>query len=89
MFSDGSCCAFRRSTGGQSLGARGNDIRGNGAVLDMNHAVSVFGNIGLVGDEDDGVAARVQFVEEAHDLVAGLGVEVTGGLVGEDDGGLS
>jgi len=27
-------------------------------------------------------------VEEGHDLVAGLGVEVSGGLVGEDDGGV-
>jgi len=27
-------------------------------------------------------------VEECHDLVACFGVEVTGGLVGEDDGGV-
>ena len=30
----------------------------------------------------------VELVEERHDLVAGLGVEVAGGFVGEDDGGL-
>src|SRR5271168_2981321 len=29
----------------------------------------------------------MEFVEEGHDLVAGLGVEVAGGFVGEDDGG--
>ena len=30
----------------------------------------------------------VELVEEGHDLIAGVGVEVAGGLVGEDDGGL-
>jgi hypothetical protein len=58
------------------------------AVADGDDAVGVFGDVGLVGDEDDGVALGVEFVEEGHDLVAGLGVEVAGGLVGEDDGGL-
>ena len=44
------------------------------------------GDVGLVGDDDDGVALGVEFVEERHDLVAGLGVEVSGGFIGEDDG---
>src|SRR5271156_1351130 len=30
----------------------------------------------------------MKFVEESHDFVAGFGVEVSGGFVGEDDGGL-
>ena len=30
----------------------------------------------------------MQGVKEGHDLQAGLGVQVAGGLVGEDDGGL-
>ena len=46
----------------------------------------VLGDVGLVGDQHDGVAPGVQCVEERHDLDAGLGVEVAGGLVGEDDG---
>jgi hypothetical protein len=50
--------------------------------------VGVFGDVGLVGDEDDGVALGLEIVEEGHDLDAGLGVEVAGGLVGEDDGGV-
>ena len=40
-----------------------------------------------MGDEDDGVAAGVEFVEEGHDLDGGFGVEVAGGFVGEDDAG--
>ncbi len=48
----------------------------------------ILGDVGLVRDEDDGVALGMQSVEEGHDLVAGLGVEVAGGLVGQDDGGL-
>ena len=35
---------------------------------------------------DDRVALRVELLEERHDLLAGLGVEITGRLVGEDDG---
>ena len=46
------------------------------------------GDVGLMGDDDDGVALGVEVVEEGHDLVAGFGVEVSGGLVGEDDGGV-
>ncbi len=62
-------------------------IAGDDAVADGDDAVGVLGDVGLVGDDDDGVAAGVEIVEEGHDLVAGLGVEVSGGLVGEDDGG--
>ena len=56
------------------------------AVADVDDAMSVFGDVGLVGDEHDGVALGVERVEEGHDLDAGFGVEVAGGLVGEDDG---
>ena len=43
------------------------------------------GQFGLVGHEDDRVAAPVQLVEQPDDLVAGRGVEVAGGLVGEQE----
>jgi len=62
-------------------------IASNDAVTDGDDAMGVFGDVGLVGDEDDGVSAGVKVVEESHDLIAGLGVEVAGGFVGEDDGG--
>jgi hypothetical protein len=54
----------------------------------VDDAMGVLGDVGLVGDEHDGVAAGVEGVEEGHDLEAGFGVEVAGGLVGEDDGGV-
>ena len=55
-------------------------------ITDCDDAVSEFGDVGLVRDHDDGIALGVKFVEERHDLVTGLGVEVSRGLVGEDDG---
>ena len=63
-------------------------VAGDDAVADGDDAVGELGDVGLVGDDDDGVALGVELVEEGHDLVAGLGVEVSGGLVGEDDGGV-
>src|SRR5712672_572026 len=48
-----------------------------------------FGERALVGDHDDGHAEGVlNFAEEEEDLLAGGGVEISGGLVGEEDGGL-
>ena len=42
-----------------------------------------------VSDLDDGHAVvAVQFAEELHDLAALVGVEVAGGFVGENEGGL-
>src|SRR5689334_22858647 len=63
-------------------------VAGDDAVANGDDTMSVLGDIRLVGDEDDGVAPSVEFIKEGHDLVAGLGVEVAGGLVGEDDGGV-
>ncbi len=56
------------------------------AVADVDYAMGVFGDVGFVGDHDDGVAMGVEGIEQGHDLKAGLGVEVAGGLVREDDG---
>ena len=44
---------------------------------------------GVVGDEEDGDAlVAVEALQEVHDFVAGFGVEVAGGFVGEDEFGL-
>src|SRR4051812_34157733 len=56
-------------------------------IADGYDSMSKFGDIGLMSDDDDGVAPGVKFVEERHNLVSGLGVEITGRLVGQDDGG--
>ena len=42
----------------------------------------------VVGDDDQRPSAGRQVVEDGEDLLAGLGVEVPGGLVGEDDQGI-
>jgi hypothetical protein len=55
------------------------------AVFDVDHAVRVFGDVVFVGDEHDRVAFGLQTIEQRHDFVAGLRVEVTSRFVGEDD----
>src|SRR3954467_6283851 len=55
------------------------------AVADGDDAVRVHGDVVLVGDEADGVAALVQTFEQRHDFVSGGGVESAGGLVGEEN----
>ena len=60
-------------------------VAGDYAVLDVNDAVRVLGDVVFVGDQDDGVAVGLQAVQQGHDFDAGLRVEVAGGFVGEDD----
>ena len=43
------------------------------------------GDVGLVGDENDGVALLIETLEKRHDFFAGFGIEVPGRLVGQDD----
>src|SRR5688572_24644962 len=55
------------------------------SVAQADDAVGVGGDVLLVGDDDHGLSLAVDGLEGGEDLVAGLGVEVPGGLVGEDD----
>ena len=45
-------------------------------------------DIGLVRDEDDGVAPFMKAREEAHDFDTRLGIEISRRLVGQQDGGI-
>src|SRR5581483_12260086 len=56
------------------------------AVLDVDDAVGVLGDVMLVSYEHNGVALGVEPVEERHNFIPGLRVEVPSGLVGQDDG---
>src|SRR5208337_5254501 len=56
------------------------------SVADMNDAMSVSGDIVLVGHQDDGVSALVEPLEQAHDFLASGRVQIPGGFVGQDDG---
>ena len=49
--------------------------------------LGVGGDVGFVGDQDDGDAFFVEFAEQRHDFFAGVAVEVAGRLVGEDQAG--
>src|SRR5438045_3328098 len=62
-------------------------VRLDPAVADVDGAMGMVGDVALVGDHDDRVALAVQLLEQPHDLLAGGGVEVAGGLVREQDGG--
>ncbi len=50
--------------------------------------MGVQGDVFLVRHHHDGVALAVQLVEEVHDFVGSLGVEVTRGFVGQQDAGI-
>ena len=61
------------------------NLRLDPAVPDPHDPPAPGGDVGLVGDDDDGLALAVEVGEEVEDLVAGLGVEVAGGLVGQEE----
>ena len=42
----------------------------------------------FVRDDDDGVALFGEVFEQGHDFFAGFGIEISGGFVGEEDGGI-
>src|SRR3954466_1884779 len=69
--------------GRRGVGARGGLVGDDLAVAQHHLAPGVLGDVRLVGDQHDSVAPLVELVEEPHDLLRGGGVEVAGGLVGE------
>ena len=67
---------------------RGGGVAEDAAVVEGDAAAGEGSHFGVVGDHDDGVALGVEAAEEVGDDALVGGVEVAGGLVGEDDGGL-
>lgn len=59
---------FRAALGRSGRWLVGEDF----SVADVDDAVREFSNVGLVGYEHDGVAVRVQIVEQRHDFIAGF-----------------
>ena len=55
------------------------------AVHQPQRAVGPVGDLRIVRDDDEGHAVRVQFVQQRHDLLARLGVQVARGLVRQND----
>ena len=62
-----------------------NDVADYFPVEEVDGALSAGGVFLRVCHHDDGGAFGVEFLEELHDLPSVLGVEVAGGLVGEDE----
>ena len=57
------------------------------AIEEVNLALGVGGKAIIVRDHADGGAFGVQLCEELHDGFTVLAVEVSGGFIGEQDGG--
>ncbi len=69
------------------MGGTGLDLLlDDAAVEDVDGALGVAREARVVRDHDDGGAGAVERVEQLHHGVAVLGIEVTRGLVGEEDG---
>ena len=57
---------------------------GSAALFDpADRSVGLYSDVRLVGHQHDGHALAVQSVKNLEDLIAGAGVEVAGGLIGE------
>ncbi len=55
------------------------------AVLDPDDPFRVFGRVGLMGDQDYGVAFVIELLEYLHDLRAGFRIEIASRLVRKDN----
>ena len=51
-----------------SANARRRLVGEDSSVADVDDTMRIFGDVGLVGDEDNGVAAGVECIEKRHDL---------------------
>lgn len=75
----------------RTLAAEANDLSSDGmaedlAVVEGDAAASEAGHLGIMGDHDDGVPLGVKAFEEFDDDSLIGGIEISGRLVGEEDG---
>ena len=77
-------CGTCPSTSSRHLRSGGVDA----AVTEADRPAHLRGDVGLVGDEDDGAARGVEVVQEGEDVRGRGRVEVAGGLVGQEERGL-
>src|SRR5262249_30184400 len=57
-------------------------------VANADDPVGVLRDVALVGYKDDRIAFGMKLVEELHDFDTGLGIQIPGWFVGEDDRGV-
>ena len=63
-------------------------VAGDQAVADADDAPRMPGDVLLVRDDNDGVALLRELLEQRHDFLAGLGIEIAGRFVRQQDGRL-
>src|SRR5262245_7154307 len=75
--------ALRQSTGcmGSTRCARQAQIFHDRAVAEHDTATRIAGDLGLVGDDDDGDPLPVEVAKEAHDIGGSLAIEGAGRLI--------
>ena len=79
-----SMSACRRSAV-PSAGINADVVALDQSVAQMHGAARVRGDVPLVRDENDGVAALVKVLEQRHDFFAGFGIEIAGRFVRQND----
>ena len=52
----------------------------------MDDSLAVVRDISLMRDNNDGLALVVELIDQRHNFPAGLAVQVTGGLIGQQNG---
>lgn len=70
---------------GEFIVGDGFEVGGDLAVKHMNNSSSVNGKGGIMGDHNNSVAGGMDIFEFFHDESGTMAVEITGGLVGEND----
>src|SRR5947207_1362261 len=70
------------------------DLRNKSGVVAFDQTIPqvygaprMWGNVALVRDENDRVAALIQIFKQRHDLFTGLGIEVASRFVSQNDRG--
>jgi hypothetical protein len=56
------------------------------SVLEVDDTLAVMGDIGVMGDHEQGdILLLMQVGEYGHNILTGMGIEVTGRLIGQDN----
>src|SRR5882724_8685671 len=78
-------CSLPYFQPGSHRGALFSLVPVNPAVEDVQHSVSVLGDVGLVSHQNNCIALMVKLIEKAHDFLRSLRVEVPRRLVGQQN----
>ena len=61
-------------------------VGGDLSITNANDAMSKLGDVALVSDKNDRVSLGMESIKQLHDFYAGLGIEVSGRFVRENNG---